>query len=150
MKIAEPKAQVEIGKIRAQAGVKTVGGAAEGTTGIYTDQVKPKLPKPPAFVEGKGDLNSWVLRFERFANTSGWPNENWCTSLSALLTGRALKVFCRLSESEAIDYDRVKEVLQKRCNLTENGYRQKFRTCTPEDGENPNMFLVRLKTYLER
>ena len=68
--------------------------------------------------------------------------------MSALLTGRALEVFCRLSESEAIDYDRVKEVLQKRYNLTEDGYRQKFRACTAEDG--PSMFIVRMKTYLER
>ena len=71
-------------------------------------------------------------------------------SLSALLIGRALEVFCRLSESEAIDYDRVKEVLRKRYKLTEDVYKQKFRTCTPEDGENPYIFMVRLKTYLER
>ena len=149
------KAQVEIEKIRPQAGSKTVGGAAEGTTGIYAGQVRPKLLRLPAFVDGKDDLDSWLLRFERFANTSGWPKENWCTSLPALLTGRALEVFCRLSESEAIDYDaidydRVKEVLQKRYNLTKDGYRQKFRTCTAENGENPSMFIVRLKTYLER
>ena len=144
------KAQIEIEKIREQAGAKTVGDSAEGTTGIYAGQVRPKLPRLPAFVDGKDDLDSWLLRFERFANTSGWPKENWCTSLSALLTGRALEVFCRLSESEAIDYDRVKEVLQKRYNLTEDGYRQKFRTCTADDGENPSMFIVRLKTYLER
>ena len=136
-------------KIRAEAGVKTGGGAVEGTTGIYADQVKPKLPRLPAFVDGKYNLDSRLLRFERFANTSGWPKENWCASLSALLTGRALEVFCRLSESEAINYDRVKEVLQKRY-LTEDGYRQKFRAGTPEDGENPSMFIVRLKTYLER
>ena len=47
---------------------------------------------------------------------------------------RALEVFCRLSTSEATDYDRVKEVLHKRYNLTEDGYRQKFHTCAPEDG----------------
>ncbi|KAK3784255.1 hypothetical protein RRG08_031639 [Elysia crispata] len=35
-------------------------------------------------------------------------------------------------------------------NLTEDGYRQRFRTCSPEEGENPNMFIVRLKTNLER
>ena len=150
MKIEELKAQVEIEKIRSQAGVKTVGGAAEGTTGIYADQVKPKLRKLPAFVDRKDKLDSWLLCFERFVNTSGWLKENWCTSLSALLTGRALEVFCRLSETEAIDYDRVKEVLQKRYNLTEDGYRQKFRACTAEDGENPSMFIVCLKTYLER
>ena len=69
MKIEELKAHIEIEKIRAQAGVKTLGGAAEGTTGIYADQVKPKLPKLPAFVDGK-DLDSRLLRFEKFANTS--------------------------------------------------------------------------------
>ena len=100
--------------------------------------------------EREDDLDMWLLCFERFANTSGWPEENWCTSLSALLTGRALEIFCRLSESEAIDYDKVKEVLQKRYNSTEDGYRQKFRAGTPEDGENPNMFIVLLKTYWER
>ncbi|KAK3791639.1 hypothetical protein RRG08_058021 [Elysia crispata] len=108
------------------------------------------MPKLPAFVDRKDDLDSWLLRFERFATTSGWPKESWCTPLSALLTGRALEAFCRLSETEATDYDRVKEVLQKRYNLTEDGYRQRFRTCSPEEGENPSMFIVRLKTYLER
>ena len=125
LKIEELKAQVEIEKIRAQAGAKTADGAAEGRTGIYAGQVRPDLPRLPAFVDGKDDLYSWFLRFERFerfANTSGWPKENWCRSLSALLTGRALEVFFRLSESEAIDYDRVKEVLQKRYNLTEDGW----------------------------
>ena len=32
----------------------------------------------------------------------------------------------------------------------EDGYRKKLRTCTPEDSENPNKFIVYLKTHLER
>ena len=71
MKIAKLKAQIKIEQIRAQAGVKIVGNAAEGTTGIYADQVRPKLPKLPAFVDGKDDLHCRLLRFERFATTSG-------------------------------------------------------------------------------
>ena len=105
--------------------------------------------KLAAFVDRKNDLDSGLFRFERFATTSGWPKESWCTSLSALLTGRALEAFCRLSEIEATDYDHVKEVLQKRYNLTEDGSRQRFRTCSPEEGDNPSMYIVRLKTYLE-
>ena len=106
-----------------------------------------KMPKLPAFVDRKDDLDSWLLRFERFATTSGWRKESWCTSLSALLTGRALEVFCRLSEIEATDYDRVKEVLQKIYNLTEDYYKQRFHTCSQEEVKNPSMFIVRLKTY---
>ena len=102
--------------------------AAERTTGIYADQVKPKLPRLPAFVDGKDDLDSWLLCFDKFGNTSGWPKENWCTSLPALLTGRGLEVFSRLSETEAIDYDRVKEVPQKRYNLTEDVHTTAFVT----------------------
>ena len=102
--------------------------------------------KLPAFVDRKDYRDSWLPRFERFAATSGWPKKSWCKSLSALLAGRALEAFCLLTETETIDYDRVKEVLQKRYNLTEDGYRQRFRTCSPEEGENPSMFIVRLKT----
>ncbi|KAK3800793.1 hypothetical protein RRG08_033647 [Elysia crispata] len=39
---------------------------------------------------------------------------------------------------------------KNRYNQTEDGYRQRFRTCSPEEGDNPNMFIVRPKTYLER
>ncbi|KAK3758828.1 hypothetical protein RRG08_036268 [Elysia crispata] len=63
---------------------------------------------------------------------------------------KSVRGVCRLSENEATDYDRVKEVLQKGYYLTEDGYRQRFRTCTPDVEENPSMFIVRLKTYLER
>ncbi|KAK3790873.1 hypothetical protein RRG08_051785 [Elysia crispata] len=97
------------------------------------------MPKLPAFVDRKDNLDSWLLRFERFATTSGWPKESWCTPLSELLTGRALEAFCRLSETEATDYDRVKEVLQKRYNLTEDGHRQRFRTCSPEEGRTQHV-----------
>ncbi|KAK3802327.1 hypothetical protein RRG08_018428 [Elysia crispata] len=46
------------------------------------------------------------------------------------------------AKTEATDYDRVKEVLQKRYNLTEDGYRQRFRTCSPEEGENLSIDIV--------
>ena len=34
--------------------------------------------------------------------------------------------------------------------MTEDGYREKFRQCAPEDGENAAMFVTRMKIYLER
>ncbi|RUS69939.1 hypothetical protein EGW08_022295 [Elysia chlorotica] len=153
LKMEEMRTQLELARIQAQASQQSEHNLTSGSTRSVHDEgehSKFKMPKLPAFVDRKDDLDSWLLRFERFATTSGWPKESWCTPLSALLTGRALEAFCRLSETEATDYDRVKEVLQKRYNLTEDGYRQRFRTGSPEEGENPSMFIVRLKTYLER
>ncbi|GFN77832.1 hypothetical protein PoB_000433800, partial [Plakobranchus ocellatus] len=51
---------------------------------------------------------------------------------------------------QAKDYDKVKEALMKRYDLTEDGYRRKFRTCKPAEGESPDMFIVRILTYLDR
>ena len=70
-----------------------------------------KSPKLPVFVDGKDELDSYLLRFERFAAVNEWKREHWVTSLSALLTGRALEVYSRLSDRDAVNYDRLKEAL---------------------------------------
>ena len=67
-----------------------------------------------------------------------------------LLSGRALEVYSRLSEEAATNYDRVKLALMKSYDLTEDGYRWKFRASKPEVDENPEQFIVRLDTYLLR
>ncbi|GFO25446.1 Zinc finger protein [Plakobranchus ocellatus] len=38
----------------------------------------------------------------------------------------------------------------KRYDLTENGYRRKFRTCKPAEGESRDIFIVHIVTYLDR
>ena len=43
-----------------------------------------------------------------------------------------------------------KEALQKRYNLTEEGYRRKFRNSKPDETENPMEFVVRITKYLEK
>ncbi|XP_068728838.1 uncharacterized protein [Montipora capricornis] len=68
----------------------------------------------------------------------------------ALLSGRALEGYSRLSEEAAQDYDRVKLALMKRYDLTEDGYRRKFRASKPEVDESPEQFIVRLDRYLLR
>ena len=109
-----------------------------------------KAPKLPSFVDGKDDLDAYLQRFERFAATAKWEKTGWASKLSALLSGRALKVYSRLSEEAAQDYDRVKLALMKRYDLTEDGYRRKFRASKPEVDESPEQFIVRLERYLLR
>ena len=109
-----------------------------------------KAPKLPSFVDGKDDLDAYLQRFERFATTAKWEKTGWAPKLSALLSGRALEVYSRLSEEAAQDYDRVKLALMKRYDLTEDGYRRKFRASKPEVDESPEQFIVRLDRYLLR
>ena len=109
-----------------------------------------KAPKLPSFVDGKDDLDAYLQRFERFATTAKWEKTGWASKLSALLSGRALEVYSRLSEEAAQDYDRVKLALMKRYDLTEDGYCRKFRASKPEVDESPEQLKVRLDRYLLR
>ena len=68
------------------------------------------------------------------------------TYLSALLKGHALEVYSRLP----VKYDLLKEALLKRFNLTEEGFKRKFRTTKHETNEAPLQFVSRLENYLVR
>ena len=109
-----------------------------------------KAPKLPSFVDGKDDLDAYLQRFERFAETAKWNKIGWASKLSALLLGRALEVYSRLSEEAAKDYDKVKIALMKRYDLTKDGYRRKFRASKPEADESPQQLIVPLDRYLLR
>ena len=95
-------------------------------------------------------MDSYLRRFERFAETAGWEKENWATDLSALVQGKALDVYSRLSPDDALNYDKLKDALLKRFQLTEEGFRSKFRNSKPETGETPPQFVSRLEEYLHR
>ena len=49
-----------------------------------------------------------------------------------------------------MDYKQLKEALLKRYNLTENGYRLKFRKSRPEPAEKPDQCIHRQKNYLKK
>ena len=121
---------------------------ADGRPEVREDRAK--APKLPSFVDGKDDLDAYLQRFERFAAKAKWEKTGWASKLSALLSGRALEVYSRLSEEAAQDYDRVKLALMKRYDLTEDGYHRKFRASKPEVDESPEQFIVLLERYLLR
>ena len=68
----------------------------------------------PSFVDGKNNLDEYLLRFERYANVAKWNRSTWATQSSSLLTGKAVEVYNGLSPEEAMDYERLKVVLLKR------------------------------------
>ncbi|GFR81364.1 hypothetical protein ElyMa_004067700 [Elysia marginata] len=82
---AERAAKIELEKMRLetemkmlqakiQAGIvkeETVGNASR-----YND-ASAKHPKLPHFQDGKDDLDIWLTRFERFAESNSWSRDKW-------------------------------------------------------------------------
>jgi len=83
------------------------GNGDEGSVG----KVVGKVPKMPYFDEERDFMDSYLCRFERFAETQKWKREYWAMYLSALLKGRALDVYSRMPPEQAGDYDRLKDAL---------------------------------------
>ena len=60
--------------------------------------VRTKASVLPGFVDGKDNLDSYLLRFEGYASIAGWERSDWATRLSSLLSGRALDVYSGSSD----------------------------------------------------
>ena len=74
--------------------------------------------------------------------------EDWATSLSALLKGKALDVYA-FNVEEALNYDMLKAALLKRYELTEEGFKR-YKKCRPDSGETFQQFTSRMKSYFTR
>ena len=94
----------------------------------------------------RDDIDSYIVRFEKYAKAEKWEKESWAIYLSALLRGRALDVYARLPVAEANNFDKLKEALLKRYEKTEDGYRRKFYSARPDVGETPKQFVTRIGT----
>ena len=105
-------------------------------------------PKLPYFEESKDKMDSYLSRFEKYATANKWDKNVWAAYLSALLKGRALDVYDRLSTEDAADYDKLKDV--KNFDMTERGFRKKFRYSRPERSETFIQFSSRLCSYLNK
>ncbi|XP_065939198.1 uncharacterized protein [Magallana gigas] len=109
-----------------------------------------KGPKLPPFEDSKDNIDAYIQRFKIYATTQKWNKDTWGTHLSALLKGKALDVFARLSPETALDFNELKNALLKRFDMTEDGFRKKFRFSKPDGSETFMQFSTRLDSYLER
>ena len=76
-----------------------------------------RMPPLPSFVDGKYNLDKYLLRFERYTDVAKWNRTTWATQLSPLLIEKAVEVLIRLSPEEAMDYERLKFALLVRYNF---------------------------------
>ena len=119
---------------RANATMQANGDADSTEAGRrrHGDAPRPKLPK---FWEERDSIDAYFDRFEAFAENQGWEEGEWAVMLSALLTGKALHVFSTLSKADQRDYKKLREALMKGYDLTEEGFRRKFRQARIQSGE---------------
>ncbi|XP_064651627.1 uncharacterized protein LOC135502607 [Lineus longissimus] len=119
-------------------------------TTTSTTKVTPKTPRLPTFDETKDDMDAYLHRFERYAEAQSWDKDQWGVNLGALLKGKALEVYSRLSSTEAMDFQKLKEALLVRFDLTVDGFQKRFRSAKPDAGETFGQFTTRLRNYLDR
>jgi len=115
------------------------GSVASGHT---CHRIGAKGPTMPCFDERSDDMDSFLHRFEVYADSQRWSKGQWAVLyLSALLKGKALEVYSRLPVKDAYDYEILKDALLKRFNLAEEGFKQKFKSARAEVGAHPHSLL---------
>ena len=144
---AEHEHQIKIEQMRLDA-MAVEANRAQPTRDTRTNLAK--KPKLPTFDEKTDDMDAYLQRFERFAQAQKWNEEEWAVSISPLLTGKGLQVYTSLPPSEANNYSSLKKALLMRYELTEEGFRRKFRESKPEVSDTVFQYVARLKRYLDR
>ena len=147
----EMEKEVALKKIESEMELKKI--EAETTShpwGPKEESSNPRSPKLPYFDEHTDKMDSYLTRFESYALSNKWDLSMWASYLSALLKGRALEVFVRLSRDDQSDYGQIKEALLTNFDLTERSFCKKFRDCRPEKAETFRQFSGRLASYLDK
>ena len=147
----EMEKEVALKKIEAEVELKKI--EAKTTSHPWGPNVKssnPRSPKLSYFDEHTDKKDSYLTRFESYALSNKWDPSMSASYLSALLKGRALEVFVRLSRDDQSDYGQIKEALLTNFDLTERSFRKKFRDCRPEKAETFRQFSGRLASYLDK
>lgn len=142
---AEHRQAMEMVELQHQRELELAAASRDNKEGVakeWTDRVKG--PKLPCFDQDKDNMDSYLARFEHYAEAHKWSRDQWSLHLSALLKGKALDVHSRLPTADSSDYDKLKAALLKRFELTEDGFRKWFKAAKPEKGESFVQFMRRL------
>ena len=147
MKRIASNQEIEIRRIESETASRSSSQSSMGGQ-HYTSHVK--VIKLPVFDETTDDLDLWLGRFERECGLYGVQPTEWSAQLGRLLKGTALEIFQRIPLEKLSDYSVLKYALLKRFQLTEGGYRKRFKESQMQSGETPDQFVARLRQYLTK
>ena len=100
------RARVECKNIEARAEVLSAALSQAGQENMI---MLIKIPRLLGFVDGKDNLDSYLLHFEIYANIARWQRDARAFWLSSLLTNKALDVCSELSSEDALDYNKLRK-----------------------------------------
>jgi hypothetical protein len=112
-------------------------------------RVKVKSLKLPDFDEN-GDIDCYLLQFERIAQILKWEKSEWAIRLACQLKGKAAEVFTQLPFENTQNYDILKAAVLARYTLHAETCRVQFRTEEKKTDETFCQFIYRLRLLLRR
>ena len=74
------------------------------------------------------DIEAFLTTFERMMRVYGVREDRWAFKLAPQLTGKAQQAYAALNADDAAKYEEVKSAILRRYDISEETYRQRFRT----------------------
>lgn len=108
-----------------------------------------RVPQLPQLQE-VDDIEQYFTIFERMAEVYLWKKEDWAVHLIPFLTGKARSAFVAMSPALSLDYDKVKEVILKKYEISPETYRLRFRSLDTPADESPMELYVRLRDLFSK
>ena len=89
----------------------------------------PKLAK----LTDSDDIEAFLTTFERIMQAFEVAKKRWSYKLAPQLSGKAQQAYAAMKRHKADDYEEVKKAILQRYNITEETYRQRFRSARRSD-----------------
>lgn len=96
------------------------------------------------------DIEAYLTTFERMMVVYEVTVDKWAYRLAPLLTGKAQQAYAALSVADAHNYARVKESILRRYDISDETYRQHFRSARRKEGEAYAELAIRLQDLLKK
>ncbi|KYO26719.1 hypothetical protein Y1Q_0019189 [Alligator mississippiensis] len=83
------------------------------------------------------DPEAYIEAFERHALMTGLKQEYWASQLGTLVVGKAQAAYWALSRDKARDYERVKQAILYRLEISPDHYHRLFHAKKGPDERRP-------------
>ncbi|KYO45462.1 hypothetical protein Y1Q_0015123 [Alligator mississippiensis] len=113
---------------------------------LRRSQVSFKMPK----MTKDDDPEDYIEAFERHALMTGIPQDYWASQLGALVVGEAQAAYRAFLRDEARNYERVKQAILYRLEISPDHYRCLFRARKGPDKRRPRVLLQLLWDLLDK